>query len=231
MEFDFPLFEGALLRRYKRFLADVRLTNGKMVTAHCPNSGSMKGLSLPGSSVLLWESANPRRKLRYTWELVKTDGVWVGINTNRPTRLVTESLGRGEITELAQWPHWRREVTVGESRLDLLLETGKRRCWVELKNVTLVEKGVAMFPDAITARGQKHLRELVKLAEKGDCAAALFVVQREDVHSISPADDIDPEFGRQLRRAREKGVAILAYKWRVSPEGIFFAGPVPVKMK
>ncbi len=222
--------EGVLIQRYKRFLADVRLTDGRVVTAHCPNSGSMKGLKESGNRVLIWESANPRRKLAFTWELVRADGVWVGINTNRPTRLVMEALAQNRISELAAWPRWRSEVPVGASRLDLLLEDGKRRCWVELKNVTLVENRVALFPDAVTTRGQKHVRELVAQAEKGDCAAVLFVVQREDVDVLKPADEIDPDFGRELRRARESGVTILAYKWRVSPEGIFPAGPVPVRL-
>ena len=222
--------EGVLIQRYKRFLADVRLTDGRVVTAHWPNSGSMKGLKESGNRVLIWESANPRRKLAFTWELVRADGVWVGINTNRPTRLVMEALAQNRISELAAWPRWRPEVPVGASRLDLLLEDGERRCWVELKNVTLVENRVALFPDAVTMRGQKHVRELAAQAEKGDCAAVLFVVQREDVDVLKPADEIDPDFGRELRRARESGVAILAYKWRVSPKGIFPAGPVPVRL-
>ncbi len=230
MKFDFPLFEGVLVQRYKRFLADVRLADGQIVTAHCPNSGSMQGLKAPGSRVLFWKSSNPRRKLAYTWELVRADGIWVGINTNRPTKLVTEALEEGQIRELAAWPSWRREVVVGASRLDLLLEDGERRCWVELKNVTLVESRIAKFPDAVTTRGQKHVRELVAQAEKGNCAAVLFVVQREDADALSPADEIDPDFGRELRLARERGVAILAYKWRVTPEGIFPVGRIPVRL-
>jgi len=201
-----------------------------MVTAHCPNSGSMMGLQSTGNPVLIWKSRNPRRKLAYTWEMVRTDGVWVGINTNRPTQLVDEALAQGKLSELAGWPHWRREVSVGRSRLDLLLENGERRCWVELKNVTLVHDRVARFPDAMTARGLKHLKELVTVTEKGDCAAVVFVVQREDVDVLSPADTIDPHFGRQLRLARASGVAVLAYKWRVSPRGIFFVRSLPVKL-
>ncbi len=230
MQFDFPLIEGILVQRYKRFLADVQLSDGTVVTAHCPNSGSMMGLQAAGNPVRIWKSNNPRRKLAYTWELVQTDGVWVGINTNRPTQLVSEALARGQLSELARWPRWRREVSVGNSRLDLLLEDNHRRCWVELKNVTLVNDRVARFPDAVTTRGLRHLKELVTLAEKGDCAAVVFVVQREDVDFLSPADAIDPNFGRQLRLTSTSGVGVLAYKWRVSPQGIFFIGSVPVKL-
>ena len=160
-----PLYPGRLLRRYQRFLADVELDDGSIVTAHCPNSGSMKGCNLPGSPVLLSCSDKPGRRLKFTWELVMADGLWVGINTGLPNLLVREGIENGAISELRGYASIRPEVRYGEekSRIDLLLEGDKGRCFVEVKNVTLVDDGKAFFPDAVTTRGQKHLRELMEV--------------------------------------------------------------------
>jgi sugar fermentation stimulation protein A len=223
------LIPGRLLRRYKRFLADVELPDGTMVTAHCPNSGSMMGCAAPGSQVLLSSSDNPARKLPYTWELVLADGCWVGINTGLPNRLVREGIEQGIVTELQGYGRIRSEVCYGaeRSRIDLLLEE-PGLCYVEVKNVTLVQDGVARFPDAATERGQKHLRELMAMVDSGARSVNFFVVQRADARAVAPADAIDPVYGRLLRRAAAAGVELLAYQARVTPGEIVLCQPLPI---
>lgn len=224
-----PLIAGTLLRRYKRFLADVRLDDGSDVTVHCPNSGSMKGCALPGSRVYLSRSPNLERKYPFTWELVQADGFWAGINTGLPNRLVREAIEDGRVTELQGYQTIRPEVPYGEqSRIDLLLEGPTERCFVEVKNVTLVENGRALFPDAVTVRGQKHLRELMRVVREGDRGVIFFTVQRGDGNAVSPADAIDPEYGRLLRLALENGVEALAYRALVTPEEIRLTERLPV---
>lgn len=216
------LLEGRLVKRYKRFLADVELTDGSIVTAHCPNSGSMKGCDRSGAPVRLSRSPNPDRKLPYTWELVQIDGCWVGLNTMLPNRLAEEAILDGAVVELQGYERLRREVPYGSerSRIDLLLEGKLGRCFVEVKNVTLVEGGLALFPDAVTARGQKHLRELMEVVRNGDRGVILFTVQRGDGRAVAPADAIDPTYGRLLREAVASGVEALAYRAVVEPEEI-----------
>lgn len=217
-----PLLEGRLVKRYKRFLADVELPDGSVVTAHCPNSGSMKGCDRSGAPVRLSCSPNPDRKLPYTWELVQIDGYWVGLNTMLPNRLAEEAIMDGTVAELQGYERLRREVPYGSerSRIDLLLEGEQGRCFVEVKNVTLVENGRALFPDAVTARGQKHLRELMEVVRNGDRGVILFTVQRGDGRAVAPADAIDPAYGRLLREAVASGVEALAYRAVVEPEEI-----------
>lgn len=216
-----PLIPGTLVRRYKRFLADVLLEDGNAVTVHCPNSGSMKGCAHPGSHVFISRSANPGRQYPFTWELVEADGFWAGINTGLPNRLVREAIENGTVPELQGYDTIRPEVAYGErSRIDLLLESPGRRCFVEVKNVTLVENGLALFPDAVTTRGQKHLNELMRVVREGDRAVIFFTVQRGDGNSVSPADAIDPEYGRLLRLAMKSGVEALAYRALVTPQEI-----------
>lgn len=218
MKMPSPLYRGTLLRRHQRFLADVRLENGEAVTAHCPNSGSMRGCSTPGSMVFLSLNENPKRKYPFTWELVLTDGVLVGINTSRPNRLVHEAIVQGRIPELTGYPEIRPEVRYGaNSRVDLLLSGPAGSCYVEVKNVTMVEGKEALFPDAVTKRGQKHLHELMEIVRAGGRACIFFVVQREDTESLAPADSIDPEYGRLLRLAIANGVEALAYQAAISP--------------
>ena len=213
MKLPQPLFYGTLIRRYQRFLADVELDDGSLVTAHTPNTGSMRGCARPGSRVILSLSANPGRKYPHSWELVHTDGVWVGINTLLPNRLAREGIENGTIAELAGYRAIRAEVPYGEgSRIDLLLSGERRSCYVEVKNVTLVEGGCALFPDAVSTRGQKHLRELMQVVRLGHRGVNLFVVQRGDGESVSPADGIDPAYGAQLREASRAGVELLAYR-------------------
>ncbi|MFH1028284.1 MAG: DNA/RNA nuclease SfsA [Pseudomonadota bacterium] len=224
-----PLLPATLVRRYKRFLADVMLVDGSIVTVHCPNSGSMKGCAVPGSPVFLSRSPNPDRKYPLGWELVQADGFWAGINTGLPNRLVREAIEDGTVTELQGYASLRPEVPYGEhSRIDLLLEGATGRCFVEVKNVTLVENGRALFPDAVTTRGQKHLLELMRVVSEGDRGVIFFTVQRGDGNSVSPADAIDPEYGRLLRMALANGVEALAYRALVTPEEIRLTERLPV---
>jgi sugar fermentation stimulation protein A len=232
MEFPAPLREGRLLRRYKRFLADVELA-GRTVTAHCPNTGSMLGCAEPGSRVWLSEVQDCGRKYPYTWELVETSaGVLAGVNTSRTNRLVEEAIRRGVIAELAGYGRIRREVRYGEegSRIDLLLEgEGRPACHVEVKNVTAaVEEGIALFPDAVSARGAKHLRELMGIVRAGGRAVMVFCAQRADAREVRPADAIDPDYGRTLRAALAAGVEALAYRAQVTPACVCVDRRVPV---
>ena len=234
MKFNTPLVEGVLKRRYKRFLADVEFSSGEVVTCHCPNTGSLMGCTDPGSRVWLSRSSNPERKYPYTWELVRVGGrVTVGINTGLSNRLVREALERGVIPELDGYATIRREVRFGEerSRVDMLLQDHGRmpECYLEVKNVTAaVSGGVALFPDAVSTRGTRHLRELMRVVDSGARAALCFCVQRGDVGEVRPADDIDPEYGRALREAIAGGVEVLAYRARVSPREIRLQRPLPV---
>ena len=221
MRFKSRLIRGTLIQRYKRFLADVRLQNGSTVTAHCTNTGSMLGCKEPGSAVYLSRSDNEKRKLAYTWEMIRIDRRWVGINTLHPNRLVAEGIKSGAIRELDGYETIRREVvTRPGTKLDLCLEGSKGMCFVEVKNVTLAIGGAAAFPDAVTERGTKHLKELIRLRRKGHRAAVLFVVQRQDCDYFSSADEIYPEYGRWLRRALKAGVEVLPYRAKVTPKEI-----------
>ncbi|MDD2580424.1 MAG: DNA/RNA nuclease SfsA [Desulfuromonadaceae bacterium] len=223
------LVAGTLIKRYKRFLADVLLEDGGVVTVHCPNSGSMRGCATPGSPVFLSRSPNQGRKYPLGWELVHADGFWIGINTGLPNRLTREAIEDGTVVELQGYATIRSEVPYGEhSRIDLLLEGPGSRCFVEVKNVTLVESGRALFPDAVTTRGQKHLQELMRVVREGDRGVIFFTVQRGDGDSVSPADMIDPEYGRLLRLALENGVEALAYRALVTPEEIRLTERLPV---
>jgi sugar fermentation stimulation protein A len=233
LRFERALLPGRLIRRYKRFLADVDLGGGRTITAVCPNTGSMMGCCEPGNRVWLSESGNPSRKYAHTWEIVETrPRVMVGINTALPNKLVRKAIDAGVASELSGYREVLREVRYGHegSRIDLLLRGERRKaCYVEVKNVTAaVERGVALFPDAVTERGTKHLRELIAMVEAGHRAVLFFCVQRGDVDEVRPADQIDPEYGATLRRALEKGVEALAYRARVSVRGISLEEPLPV---
>lgn len=232
MKFPRPLIEGRLLKRYKRFLADVELADG-IVTAHCPNTGSMLGCAMPDSRVWLSRAANEYRKYPFTWEIVEVNGATlVGINTVMSNRLVEEAMRTGIIAELAGYAAIRREVRYGEegSRIDFLLEKKRGKdCYVEVKNVTAaVENGIALFPDAVSARGTKHLREMSAMVQAGHRAVLVFCVQRGDVDEVRPADVIDPEYGRTLRLALSRGVEAIAYRARVLPSEIVLRDRIPV---
>lgn len=233
MDFSQPLIPGVLVRRYQRFLADVALDDAATVTVHCPNTGSMLGCCAPGSRVWLSRAAAATRKYPHTWEIVQVDGgTLVGINTGVTSRLVREAVAAGVIDELHGYAAVRPEVRFGEqgSRVDLLMSgPGRRDCYVEIKNVTAaVHGGAAVFPDAVTSRGTKHLQELMLMVERGHRAALIFCIQRDDVQRVEPADDIDPLYGRTLRMARDRGVEVIAYRARVSPAGVTLYRPVPV---
>ena len=216
------LISGSLIRRYKRFLVDVKLDNGDTVTAHCPNTGSMKGCCEPGRPVYLSVHDNPKRKLKYTWELIRMPSSLVGVNTLVPNRLVFESIRTGSVPELTGYRHVKREVKISaHSRIDLALSGDSRRqCYVEIKNCTLVYDGIAQFPDAVTTRGLKHIRELEAQVEAGCRAVMFYFIQRMDADVFKPADHIDADYGRQLRQAVERGVEILIYDVTIDLGGI-----------
>jgi sugar fermentation stimulation protein A len=235
VEFSQPLIEGRLLKRYKRFLADVELTNGDVITAHTANTGAMTGCSAPGSRVWLSLSDNPKRKYPHSWEIVEVaPGVLCGINTLLSNHLLAEAIAAGQIPELSGYARIRREVPYGKerSRIDLLLEPAAPEksppCYVEVKNVTLANHGVALFPDAVTARGTKHLRELISVVEQGARAVIFYCVQRNDCTEFRPADAIDPLYGETLREALVQGVEAMAYQADVSPVGIALTKSLPV---
>jgi sugar fermentation stimulation protein A len=228
MKFAQPLICGRLVQRYKRFLCDVNLADGTTVTATCPNTGSMLGLTAPGSKVWLSESDSPTRKYRHTWEMIETDvgkgPTLVGINTGHPNALVTEAINAGRIGELKGFAALRREVKYGaNSRIDILLEGGPggSSCYVEIKNVHLMRKhGLAEFPDSKTERGVKHLEELSNMVAAGHRAVMLYLVQRTDAARFDLAADIDPAYAAAYAKAKVAGVEMLAYRCHVSPDEI-----------
>jgi sugar fermentation stimulation protein A len=236
MRFVDPLISGRLLRRYKRFLSDIELKNGERVTAHCPNPGSMLGLAEPGLPVWLSPSRNPARKLAFTWELVDLGTTLVGINTGWANEVVAEAWEDRRIPELADYRALRREVRYGEnSRIDLLLEApGRPACYVEVKSVTLRRDGEravsprAEFPDAVTARGAKHLGELARVVQSGGRAVLFYLVQRGDCSRVTVASDIDPGYARAFDEARARGVEVFCYDCQVGPEAIELGRPLPV---
>jgi len=234
MIFENALTEGRLIKRYKRFLADVELPDGSVVVAHCANSGSMLGCKEPGSRVYLSPNTNPKAKLDWRWEMVEVDGHLVGINTSHPNKLAEEAILGGVIPELAGYGGLRREVKYGKnSRIDILLEAPEEaskpaQCFVEVKNVTLKVGDDAQFPDAVTARGTKHLRELMDMVAEGHRAVMLYLVQRGDCLSFAPAADIDPTYAAALREAKEAGVETLCYVCDLSTEGIRVDRPMPM---
>lgn len=229
MKLPTPLHTGRLINRYKRFLSDIELDSGEIITAHCPNSGSMLGCAEPGSQVIVTRSCNPSRKLAYTWQLVKSEASWVGINTGLPNRLVQEGIINGQIKELDGYTNIKTEVPYGQnSRIDLLLLRPGELCYVEVKSVTMKLDDLALFPDSVTTRGQKHLRELMAMTHDGHRTVAFFLVQRGDCSAVAPADTIDPAYGRLLREAADCGVELLAYATVVSANEILISHRLPV---
>jgi sugar fermentation stimulation protein A len=227
MRFPAPLIPATLVRRYKRFLADVRLPSGEVLTAHCANPGSMIGLDLPGAPVWLSASGNPKRKLSHSWELIEVDlgggPELVGINTSHPNALAAEAIAAGAIPELAGYASVRREVKYGKaSRVDFLLEDPRRPpCYLEIKNVHLMRRpGLAEFPDAVTKRGAKHLNELADMVAVGARAVMLFLVQIGSAERFALARDIDPAYAAAFAVARAAGVEALARRCRLTREGI-----------
>jgi sugar fermentation stimulation protein A len=240
MKFPDPLIRGRLIKRYKRFLADVELEGGTVVTAHCANSGSMLSVDEAGAEVWLSPARNPDRKLKYTWEMIRVGRSLVGINTSLPNGIVAEAIEAGRIPELKGYGSLRREVKYGEnSRIDLLLETDAPgvgdKCYVEVKNVTMRRdrtKGAPVeFPDAVTTRGAKHLRELAAMVREGHRAVMMYLVQRADSPAFAIAADIDPVYAEGLRAAMKAGVEVLSYGCRLTKHGIRVAKPVPLAFR
>jgi sugar fermentation stimulation protein A len=231
MRFPSRLIRGTFVQRYQRFLADVRLPSGEIVTAHCTNTGSMIGCKEPGSVVYISRSDKKGRRLLYTWEIIEVGRTWVGINTMHPNRLVAEAITSGAIAELQGYDNVRREVVTRQgTRLDLCLEGSSGFCFVEVKNVTLAVDGAAAFPDAVSERGTKHLKELMWLRREGHRGAVVFVIQRTDCRIFRPADEIDSEYGRWLRRAIKAGVEALPYVAYVTPKEIILTERLPIRL-
>ena len=219
---------GTLLRRYQRFLADVLVADGQSLTVHCPNSGSMRGCSTPGSPVLISRSGNLQRKYPWTLEMVQENGIWIGVHTGRTNHLVREALENGVIDDFGVLGSITPEVKVAAgSRLDFRLETATGTVYLEVKNCSLAENGVALFPDAITDRGAKHLRHLAQLAADGCGAAVLFCVQRSDAARCAPAAAIDPVYADTVAWAVGQGVRFLAYRAEVCPQAVTIREKIP----
>ena len=220
-----PLIPGLLKKRYKRFLADIELESGEMITAHCANTGPMIGVCEVDSRVYVSKSDNPKRKLAYSWELIEVENTWVGINTALPNRVIKQMLEQEIFPPLqGKYNQVRSEVPYGKdkkSRVDFLLtsESGEKPIYLEVKNTTLARENFALFPDTVTTRGQKHLQELMDLLPNAQ-GIMLYFINRGDCDRFSPADDYDPEYGKLFRQAIEKGVTILPCRFQVSPQGI-----------
>ncbi len=231
MLFETKLESGKLIRRYKRFLADIQLDDGRKITAHVPNSGAMTGCADAGLLVAVRYNPSPKRKLDWTWEMVDAGSGWIGINTMRSNSIVKEALEKKKIAGLDMYQEIESEVPYGHrSRVDFLLRGQGKLCYVEVKNCTLRRGNIALFPDAVTKRGAKHLRELAGVVEQGHRGVILFLVNRGDCSSMSVADDIDPEYGRLLREVSKKGVEILAYGTKLDFSGIEVEGRLPVRL-
>jgi sugar fermentation stimulation protein A len=229
MRFANPLVPATLVRRYKRFLADVRFDDGEEAVAHCANSGSMLGLAVPGARVWLSPSPNPKAKLGWRWELEETAGGLVGINTSHPNALVAEAIAAQRIPELAGYGSVRREVAYGtNSRIDLWLSGAGPDCLVEVKNVTLRRGTLAEFPDSVTSRGAKHLVELAAQVREGRRAVMLFCIQRMDCTGFAVAGDLDAAYAAAFRAAQVAGVETYAYTCTLTPESITLDRAVPM---
>lgn len=230
INFPAPLVKGTLIKRYKRFLTDVKLGNDEMVTAHCTNSGSMKSCIEEGAEVYLTPINDPKRKTKFTWEMIKINGSWVGINTSMPNMLAFEYIKNGIIPGLEEYTTVKREVKYGDSRFDIYAENKNVKCFVEVKNVTLKEGEYARFPDARTTRGQKHLKTLMEVKKNGMRAVMLYIIQRTDVDIFGPAWDIDPDYASLLSLAHSSGVEIFPFQIEVSPNGFKPKGLLPFKL-
>ena len=218
MKLPAPLFTGTLLRRYQRFLTDIERPDGTIITAHTPNTGSMKQCAVPGYPVLFSAANNPKRKLPWTLELIQVGNDWVDTHTQRSNQLVAEALEQGWVAEFRDY-QVRAEYPFGASRIDFLLTKGEEKVLLEVKNVTLCcDEVTACFPDAVTVRGQKHLLELKEALSQGYRSVIFFLVQRGEARYFSPADEIDPDYGRLLRAVAAAGVEVLPYKTRTTPE-------------
>jgi len=230
MQFQKALIHGRLIKRYKRFLADVKLDSGEIVVAHCTNSGSMKTCIEEGAEVYLTHVDDPKRKTKYTWEMIQINGDWVGINTGIPNVLVYEAVRDGKIEGLVGYIEVRREVKFDDSRFDVFAKNKLETCFIEVKSVSMKVGEYARFPDAVTTRGKKHLETLMRVKESGMRAVMFYVIQRSDVTVFAPAYEIDPNYAEALKKAAEYGVEVFAYQAEVKPEGIDLVKQLPIEL-
>jgi len=229
--YQYPVLSpGILIKRYKRFFADIKIASGEIITAHCPNTGPMTGVCLVGNPVFISHSNNPKRKLAYTWELIQVNDTvptWVGVNTALPNQVIKLALASKLFPELGNYQEILPEVVYGKdqkSRVDFVLKGGNLPIYLEVKNTTLAQGELALFPDTVTARGQKHLRELIEIVQQGNRAVMLYFINRGDCSSFTPGDNFDPLYGELLREAIIKGVEVLPCRFQVTPEGIEYLG-------
>ncbi len=229
MKFKSKLVAGHLIRRYKRFLTDIKLNDDSTVVAHCTNSGSMKTCIEEGAPVYLTYHDDPRRKTQYTWEMIFINNHWIGINTGIPNILVFEAVRDQIIPQLNNYTYVKREVKYEDSRFDVFAENEHEKCFIEVKNVTLRSANQALFPDAVTTRGLKHLKTLMAVKKAGMRAVMFYVIQRQDIESFGPAKDIDPAYASALKEAVDSGVEVIAYMAKVSPESIELTKEIPLE--
>ncbi|NQU84986.1 MAG: DNA/RNA nuclease SfsA [Mariniphaga sp.] len=230
MKFQKSLVHGTLIKRYKCFLADIKLDDGTEVTAHCTNSGSMKSCLEDGAEVYLSPVDDPKRRTKFTWEMIKINDGWVGINTGNPNKLAFDAVTADTIPGLEGYTFVKREVKFGDSRFDVYAENENEKCFIEVKNVSLKEGKYALFPDAVTTRGQKHLNTLIEVKKQGIRAVMLYVIQRGDVEIFAPAKEIDPEYAKILKKAYKSGVEIIPIQAIVTPEGIELGKILPFEL-
>ena len=230
MKFQKKLIHGTLIKRYKRFLADIKLDDGTEVVAHCTNSGSMKSCLESGAEVYLTPVNDPKRETKFTWEMIKINGDWVGINTGNPNKLAFEAISAGTIPGLERYTFVKREVKFGDSRFDVFAENELEKCFIEVKNVSMKEGTYALFPDAVTIRGQKHLKTLMEVKLNGMRAVMLFIIQRSDVEIFAPATEIDPQYSKLLKEAVKAGVEVIAMQAKVTPQNIELVKKLPFEI-
>ncbi|MUP38279.1 DNA/RNA nuclease SfsA [Labilibaculum euxinus] len=231
MIFPNKLVHGRLIKRYKRFLADVELDNGEIVVAHTSNSGSMKSCLEEGAEVFLTFADDPKRKTKYTWEMIRINKSWVGINTAVPNLLVYEAVKNQEIGALRGYSFVKREVKFGDSRFDVFASNEEEECFIEVKNVSMKVGEYARFPDAVTIRGKKHLNTLMQVKKEGKRAVMVYVIQRTDIDKFAPAYDIDPDYAATLKEAYENGVEVYPIRAIVTPERIELGELLPFELE
>ncbi len=229
MIFPTKLVKGKLIRRYKRFLADVELEDGSIVIAHCTNSGSMKSCIEEGAPVYLSTASDPNRKTKFSWEMIFINNSWVGVNTIMPNKLAYDAIVENKIDKLVGYTTVQREIKFEDSRFDIYCENDNEKCFVEVKNVTMKVGNAALFPDAVTIRGRKHLETLINVKKQGIRAVMLYIIQRTDVDGFGPAKDIDPEYANSLQKAMDNGVEVIAIQAIVSPDKIELGEELPIK--
>lgn len=229
VRFESPLIEAVLIKRYKRFLADVELHNGDLLTVHCPNTGAMTNCAQPGWKVFLSKSANQKRKYAHTWEMVvNNNGHWIGINTNNANKIVKSALQQRKIPALAEYNQITPEYKVGDSRIDFFLQgDGMPDCYIEVKSMTLCEGSLGLFPDAVTQRGTKHANELAKLAKAGHKAVLLFCAQHSGITHFNIASHIDEKYAQAVSEAKKVGVEVICYNCNFSSDFIELAHSIP----